>query len=80
VHSARAEQLTDDEAGDVVAELSAVSGVVVRLRTREAAGGFTVIRADGQVWRNQSGAHAITTLRPLRGVNDLAPTGRDGSA
>lgn len=74
------EQLADDEAKDILAELSVDSGVSVRLRTREAAGGFTVIHADGQVWRNQPGAHAISTLGPLLGVNDLALTGRDGSA
>lgn len=74
------EQLTDDEATDLLAELSTTSAVPVRLRTREAAGGFTVIRADGQVWRNQPGSHAISALRPLLEVNDLALTARDGSA
>lgn len=74
------EQLTDDEATDLLAELSTTAAVPVRLRTREAAGGFTVIRADGQVWRNQPGSHAISSLRPLLGVNDLALTARDGSA
>lgn len=74
------EQLTDDEAHDLLAELHSTSDVAVRLRTRAAAGGFTVIRADGQVWRNQPGAQAISALRPLHDVNDLALTGRDGSA
>ncbi|MFF0146998.1 radical SAM protein [Amycolatopsis sulphurea] len=74
------EQLTDVEATDLLADLTTSSPVPVRLRTREAAGGFTVIRADGQVWRNQPGAHSITSLRPLRGVIDLALTARDGSA
>ncbi len=77
---ASTEQLTDDEATDLLAELSATSAVPVRLRTREAAGGFTVIRADGQVWRNQPDAQAISSRRPLLGVNDLALTARDGSA
>jgi MoaA/NifB/PqqE/SkfB family radical SAM enzyme len=77
---AEGEQLTDAEAQDILAELNPDSPVPVRLRTREAAGGFTVIRADGQVWRNQPGAHAITSLHPLLGVNDLALRGRDGSA
>jgi MoaA/NifB/PqqE/SkfB family radical SAM enzyme len=77
---ANAEQLTDDEAHDLLAELNRTSDVAVRLRTREAAGGFTVIRADGQVWRNQPGAQGIGALRPLRGINDLALTGQDGSA
>jgi sulfatase maturation enzyme AslB (radical SAM superfamily) len=74
------ELLTDDEARDILADLTVASPVSVRLRTREAAGGFTVIRADGQVWRNQPGAHAINTLRSLRHGNDLALTERDGSA
>jgi molybdenum cofactor biosynthesis enzyme MoaA len=73
------EQLTDHEARSLLAELP-TADVAVRLRTREAAGGFTVIRADGQVWRNELGVQAITTLRPLRGVRDLALSGRDGSA
>lgn len=74
------EQLADDEAHDLIATLTVPSGVAVRLRTRESAGGFTVVRADGQVWRNQPGATHITTLRPLRRVEDLALAGRDGSA
>jgi hypothetical protein len=74
------EQLSDDEALDILAGLSVASGVSVRLRTRQSAGGFTVIRADGHVWRNQPGADRISTLRPLRGVDDLALTSRDGSA
>jgi len=77
---ADAEQLSDDEARHILAEAGIAPGVAVRLRTRQAAGGFTVIRADGQVWRNQPGAHRITPLRPLLGVADLALTGRDGSA
>jgi len=39
-----------------------------------------VIRADGQVWRNQPGAQAISALHPLRGIDNLALAGRDGSA
>lgn len=74
------QQLTDDEATDLLAEAITTSAIPVRLRTREAAGGFTVIRADGQVWRNQPGSHAITSRRPLLEVNDLALTARDGSA
>jgi sulfatase maturation enzyme AslB (radical SAM superfamily) len=77
---ASAEQLTDEEARELLAGLKNTSAVAVRLRTRDAAGGFTVIRADGQVWRNQPGAQAISALRPLRGINDLALTGQDGSA
>ncbi|MBB5856375.1 radical SAM protein [Amycolatopsis umgeniensis] len=74
------EQLTDDEALALLAELSTTAAVPVRLRTREAAGGFTVIRADGQIWRNQPSAHAISSLRALSTASDLALTTRDGSA
>lgn len=74
------EQLSDEEARGLLTDLTAAADVAVRLRTREAAGGFTVIRADGQVWRNQLGAQAISTVRPLQVVGDLALTGRDGSA
>ena len=77
---ASAEQFTDEEARDLLAGLKDASGVAVRLRTRDAAGGFTVIRADGQVWRNQPGAQAISALHPLRGIDNLALAGRDGSA
>jgi MoaA/NifB/PqqE/SkfB family radical SAM enzyme len=73
------EQLSDDEARSLVNDLNAGS-IAVRLRTREAAGGFTVVRADGQVWRNGPDAEAITPLRPLNSVDDLLLTGRDGSA
>jgi MoaA/NifB/PqqE/SkfB family radical SAM enzyme len=74
------EQLSDHEAHDLIAKLAIPHEVAVRLRTRTSAGGFTVIRADGQVWRNQPGATHITALRPLREVEDLALTGGDGSA
>jgi MoaA/NifB/PqqE/SkfB family radical SAM enzyme len=76
---ADAEQLSDDEARRLLADLD-TGTIAVRLRTREAAGGFTVVRADGQVWRNEPDAAAIATLRPLGSVNDLVLTGRDGSA
>ncbi|MGH3625304.1 MAG: radical SAM protein [Sciscionella sp.] len=74
------EQLSDDDARDVLAHLHTPASVAVRLRSREAAGGFTVIRADGRIWRNQPGAQHITRLRPLHGINDLALAGWDGSA
>lgn len=74
------EQLSDEEARGLLADLTTTADVAVRLRTHEAAGGFTVIRADGQVWRNQPGAQAISTVRPLHEAGDLALTGRDGSA
>lgn len=74
------EQLTDDQAQDTIAGLDVPPGVSVRLRTREAAGGFTVIRADGQLWRNDPQAEHIATQRPLRRAEDLGLTGRDGLA
>jgi MoaA/NifB/PqqE/SkfB family radical SAM enzyme len=77
---ADAEELSDTEARDLVADLPASTEVSVRLRTRDAAGGFTVVRADGQVWRNQPGARRISPLRPLQAVEDLAVTERDGAA
>lgn len=76
---AETEKITDDEAHDLLAELDAAP-VTVRLRTRRDAAGFTVIRADGQVWRNDPRTEAISPLRPLLGVEGLTLTGRDGSA
>ncbi|MFD8497771.1 radical SAM protein [Amycolatopsis sp. NPDC059657] len=76
---AEAEQLEDYEARDLVRHLD-TAGMTVRLRTREAAGGFTVVRADGQVWRNQPGSTEISSIRPLRTVQDLNLSERDGSA
>ncbi len=77
---AGAEQLTDEEAAATVADLDIPDAVTVRLRTRDDAGGFTVVRADGRVWRNDPTANHITTLRALTNPSDLALTGRDGSA
>ncbi|GAA4888755.1 radical SAM protein [Pseudonocardia sp. C8] len=77
---ADAELLTDEQARATVAELDIPDAVTVRLRTRDDAGGFTVIRADGRVWRNDSVAEGITTLHSLTNPSDLALTGRDGSA
>lgn len=74
------EMLTDDEARDLLRALAVPAGLRVRLRTRDAAGNFTVIRADGRVWRNTSDALNIGGIHPLRGVNDLVLTRRDGSA
>lgn len=75
-----AELLTDEEAGQLVAALHVPDGFRVRLRTRGAAGNFTVIRADGRVWRNTINALDIGGLYPLRAPDDLILTGRDGSA
>jgi MoaA/NifB/PqqE/SkfB family radical SAM enzyme len=74
------EMLSDDEAGRVFAALRVPTGLRVRLRTRDAAGNFTVVRADGRVWRNASSALSIGGLHPLRDATDLILTGRDGTA
>ena len=74
------EMLADQDATELVSALRLPAGVDVRLRTREAADGFTVIRADGQVWRNAPGALAIGPARPLARPEDLALTSADGSA
>jgi MoaA/NifB/PqqE/SkfB family radical SAM enzyme len=77
---AQQELLSDHEARAVVDALEVPTGLSVRLRTRQDAGGFTVIRADGQVWRNNRPAEHIETLRTLTTPADLALTGPDGSA
>jgi MoaA/NifB/PqqE/SkfB family radical SAM enzyme len=74
------EMLTDDEAATVLGALRVQAGLRVRLRTRDAAGNFTVIRADGRVWRNTIGALSIGGLHPLHAATDLTLTGRDGTA
>jgi len=74
------QMLTDQDATELVTSLRVPEEVDVRLRTREAADGFTVIRADGQVWRNAPGALAISPARPLARLQDLVLTTADGSA
>jgi MoaA/NifB/PqqE/SkfB family radical SAM enzyme len=74
------ELLGDAEAARVVAGLDVPKGLWVRLRQRQAADGFTVVRADGTVWRNTDGAHAISRRRFLRDQADLTLEGEDGSA
>lgn len=76
----RNEMLTDPAAIHLMAELRVPEELRIRLRTRAAAGGFTVVRADGRVWRNDERALHIDGLRPLTTVADLALTARDGSA
>ncbi|GAB3365092.1 MULTISPECIES: radical SAM protein [Pseudonocardiaceae] len=76
---ATAEQVPDEEAHDLIGALG-TPPVPVRLRTRADAAGFTVVRADGQVWRNTPDTTAIAALHPLTGPVSLAVTGRDGSA
>ncbi|SES35981.1 radical SAM protein [Actinokineospora terrae] len=76
---ADAEEVPDEDARHLVGVLGATP-VPVRLRTRADAAGFTVVRADGQVWRNAPDSAAIAALRPLSGPVSLAVAERDGSA
>ncbi|MCK9872394.1 radical SAM protein [Nocardiopsis dassonvillei] len=77
---APSQMLNDTDAQKVVDGLTTPKGVQVRLRRRDAAGGFSVIRADGRLWRNAPSAEGIGALRVLREAEDLALDGRDGSA
>lgn len=76
----QAEMLADPAATHLLAGLRAPNGLRIRLRTRTSAGGFTVVRADGRVWRNDERALHIDGVRPLTTVADLALTALDGSA
>lgn len=76
----RQEMLTDQAAADLVGRLRVPDGLRLRLRTRTAADGFTIVRADGRVWRNRDAAQRIDRLHVLRRPEELALTGRDGSA
>jgi MoaA/NifB/PqqE/SkfB family radical SAM enzyme len=77
---AASEMLDDHAAAELVAGLQAPPGLAIRVRTRDAAEGFTVVRADGRIWRNGPRALTITRAQPLRHPGDLALSGRDGSA
>jgi MoaA/NifB/PqqE/SkfB family radical SAM enzyme len=74
------EMLSDDDARTAFGALAVPAGLRVRLRTRDIAGNFTVIRADGRVWRNTATALDIGGLHPLREASDLILTGRDGTS
>lgn len=74
------QMLTDDQANAVLAALKVPPGLRVRLRTRDMAGNFTVVRADGRVWRNDLDALGIGGLHPLTDASDLHLTSRDGAA
>ncbi|MGH3823121.1 MAG: radical SAM protein [Pseudonocardiaceae bacterium] len=74
------EMLTDPAATRLLAGLRVPEGLRIRLRTRTSAGGFTVVRADGRVWRNDTQALHIDGVRPLTTVADLALIAPDGSA
>lgn len=74
------EMLTDDEAHALLAALQVPAGLRIRLRTRDMAGNFTVVRADGRIWRNNPDALGIGGLHPLTDAADLHLTSRDGAA
>ena len=77
---AASEMLDDQAAAELTGGLHAPPGLDIRLRARDAAEGFTVVRADGRIWRNGPGAVTIAPARPLRHPGDLALTSPDGSA
>ncbi|MFV2013600.1 MULTISPECIES: radical SAM protein [unclassified Micromonospora] len=74
------QMLTDVAALDHVHRLHIPDTLRVRLRTRELAGGFTVVRADGRIWRNDQRGLTIAGLKPLTTPADLTLTAKDGSA
>jgi molybdenum cofactor biosynthesis enzyme MoaA len=68
---ADAEMVSDASAERAVSSVHVPDGVRLRLRTRELAEGFTVVRADGKVYRNGQGATDIRSLRLLTEAADL---------
>jgi MoaA/NifB/PqqE/SkfB family radical SAM enzyme len=76
----RDQKLSDAAAADLIRHLEIPAGLAVRLRTRTNAGGFTVVRADGRIWRNDHPAEEISAHRVFRSVEDLVLTGPDGAA
>jgi len=79
--TARTPGLVDDQAAhDLIAALARPPGLHIRLRARDAAGNFTVIRADGRVWRNQPDGLGIEPTVPLTESAGLLLTHPDGSA
>ncbi len=72
VRLADAELLSDTDARAVLDRLAVPPGLKVRLRERDAADGFTVVRADATVWRNHDGAHLIGRCQGLTRPADLA--------
>lgn len=78
---AASELLSDDEVRRAALNLEVPSLLDFRVRYRSEAGGFTVVRADGSVWRNNPDGLSIGQRRPLREVADLMLGSElDGSA
>ncbi|WIN00066.1 hypothetical protein ACTOB_003746 [Actinoplanes oblitus] len=67
------QMFTDDETTELVDALAVPAGFRLRLRTRAGAGGFTVIRADARVWRNDPHGTQIAGTTPLTEAADLLP-------
>ncbi|GIG57171.1 hypothetical protein Lfu02_15430 [Longispora fulva] len=80
VDLAEQEMVSDHGAQALLNGLALPDGLSVRLRTRRNAAGFSVVRADGQVWRNGRGALSIGSLKQLTVPGDLMLAGRDGAA
>jgi molybdenum cofactor biosynthesis enzyme MoaA len=74
------EIVSDTTAEEVIASLSLPDELVVRIRKRSDAGGFTVVRADGTIWRNNEVATSIISKGPLAHSEDLRLERQDGSA
>jgi MoaA/NifB/PqqE/SkfB family radical SAM enzyme len=74
------QMLDDRAAAQIVDAVQAPAGLDIRLRTREDAENFTVIRADGRVWRNGPAALSITAQSALTSPDCLLLAGWDGSA
>jgi len=66
------ELCSDSEVEEALHAAEMPSGLSVRLRSRRLAAGFTVVRADGRVWRNDQAALSIGPVRRLQQVSDLA--------
>lgn len=73
------QMLSDEQAAELVDELR-THQLPLRLRLRSEAEGFTVVRADGRVWHNGTGAQSIHPRGRLRCAADLLLDGIDGSA
>lgn len=71
--------LSDERAQRLIDGLRAPP-VPVRLRRRDDAEHFTVVRADGRIWRNGPAGRSIAALHSLAAPHDLRLDGTDGSA
>lgn len=74
------EMLSDQAAAELLTEIRARVPLDIRLRLRAEAEGFTVVRADGRIWRNGPGALAMRPGPSLAVPGDLALDSPDGSA